>query len=196
MTNRPVAFRIRRADADTAGTPLSETDWRYFSNEEDAVNASDALGTEYQGLYARGGPSIVANSNFMFHPRRCVSDETGIDVLWWEPSQNCWFYAGEPVVFQPTHWMPLPAPPSLRTAFVAKSDNDEEIANLAAHLWSAGADHETAQFVATQLIKKEMRLVPNQPDDTMWQAGRAADVAHGDSYTKVYCAMIEAAPRA
>lgn len=55
LSKRPVAFRIRRADADTAGSTLSENDWRYFTNEDDAWKASDALGTEYQGLYVRDG---------------------------------------------------------------------------------------------------------------------------------------------
>jgi hypothetical protein len=74
--------------------------------------------------------------------------------------------------------------------------NDEEVANLAAHLWAAGADHETAQFVAKQLIKKELRLVPDRATETMWHAGRSADEVKGDSYSNVYLAMIEAAPRA
>lgn len=73
---------------------------------------------------------------------------------------------------------------------------DEDIANMTAFIWAAGADHETADFVAKQLLKKGMRLVPYTPDSAMWEAGRRADVHPGDSYTKVYCAMVEAAPRA
>jgi hypothetical protein len=73
---------------------------------------------------------------------------------------------------------------------------DEEAANLAAHIWAAGADLETANFVATQLVKKNLRIVPDRATEAMWQAGRSADEAQGDSYSKVYLAMIEAAPRA
>jgi hypothetical protein len=61
LVKRPAAFRIRRADADTAGATLSETDWRYFSNEDDAYKASDALGTEYQCLYTRDGTAVSAD---------------------------------------------------------------------------------------------------------------------------------------
>lgn len=73
---------------------------------------------------------------------------------------------------------------------------DEEAANLAAHIWAAGADHETANFVAAQLVKKNLLLVPDRATNEMWQAGRSADELPGDSYSKVYRAMIEAAPRA
>lgn len=59
LIKHPVAFRIRRADAETAGSNLSNTDWRYFTNEKDAIDESDALGTEYHGLYVRDGSAIV-----------------------------------------------------------------------------------------------------------------------------------------
>jgi hypothetical protein len=78
----------------------------------------------------------------------------------------------------------------------AKPILDEETANLAAHIWAAGADLETANFVATQLAKKNLRLVPDQVTEAMWQTGRAADEVPGDSYSKIYLAMIRAAPRA
>jgi hypothetical protein len=73
---------------------------------------------------------------------------------------------------------------------------DEEAANLAAHIWAAGAGLETANFVGSQLAKKNVRLVPDGATEEMWQAGRRADEVKGDSYSKVYLAMIEAAPRA
>ena len=37
------------------------------------------------------------------------SDQSGIDVLWFD---GAWLYNAEPVTFQPTHWMPLPASPN------------------------------------------------------------------------------------
>lgn len=38
------------------------------------------------------------------------------------------------------------------------------------------------------------KLVPDQPTEGMWQAGRSADLHLGDSYSKVWSAMFEAAP--
>ena len=38
------------------------------------------------------------------------SDQSGIDVLWFD--EGAWLYNAEPVTFQPTHWMPLPASPN------------------------------------------------------------------------------------
>ena len=38
------------------------------------------------------------------------------------------------------------------------------------------------------------KLVPDRPTEEMWQAGRSADIHPGDSYTKVWSAMFDAAP--
>lgn len=38
------------------------------------------------------------------------------------------------------------------------------------------------------------QLAPPQPTEAMWQAGKEADEHPGDSYTKVYCAMLAAVP--
>jgi hypothetical protein len=38
------------------------------------------------------------------------------------------------------------------------------------------------------------KLVPDQPTEAMWQAGRSADIHPGDSYSKVWAAMFDAAP--
>jgi hypothetical protein len=38
------------------------------------------------------------------------------------------------------------------------------------------------------------KLVPDDPTEVMWQAGRSADIHPGDSYSKVWRAMFEAAP--
>lgn len=77
---------------------------------------------------------------------------------------------------------------------------DDDIGNLTAFIWAAGADHETADFVAKQLLRKGLRLVPYTPTEAMFQAGKFAGLTVHDSmeqgYTKVYCAMVAAAPRA
>lgn len=44
-----------------------------------------------------------------YRPEVGFSPETGIDVLWWD--MGAWMYNAEPVISQPTHWMPLPAAP-------------------------------------------------------------------------------------
>jgi hypothetical protein len=44
-----------------------------------------------------------------FTPDGEFSAITGIDVLWFD--MGAWLYDAEPVLFQPTHWMPLPDPP-------------------------------------------------------------------------------------
>ena len=118
LCKRPVAFRIRRADAYTAGTTLSETDWRYFSNEDDAYKASDALGTEYQCLYTRDGTAIVAEwepiasapvgGSFLVC---AVGDDRGPfvvsgKILWMALKENTPSHLS-----YVTHWMPLPARP-------------------------------------------------------------------------------------
>lgn len=73
---------------------------------------------------------------------------------------------------------------------------DEDIANLTAFIWAAGADHETADFVAKQLLGKGLRLVPYTPNEAMLKAGKAAGIAITDSidraYTMVYCNMVAA----
>lgn len=46
---------------------------------------------------------------FVPDPERMFSAQSGIDVLWFD--EGAWLYNAEPVVFQPTHWMPLPAAP-------------------------------------------------------------------------------------
>lgn len=77
-----------------------------------------------------------------------------------------------------------------------QDDDDEHAANLAAQIWAAGADHETARFVAKQLLKKGLWLVPDRATEDMWQAGKSADIHPGDSYSAVYLAMLAAAPKA
>lgn len=77
---------------------------------------------------------------------------------------------------------------------------DEDIANLRAFIWAAGADDETAHFVAKQLLKKGLRLVPYAATDAMFEAGKHAGVNPKETmqqgYAKVYAAMVAAAPRA
>lgn len=73
---------------------------------------------------------------------------------------------------------------------------NEDIENLAAQIWAAGIDHEGSRFAARMLLSKGMRLVPDRATEAMWQAGRSADIHPGDSYSAVYLAMIEAAPKA
>lgn len=77
---------------------------------------------------------------------------------------------------------------------------DEDVSNLCAHIWAAGANSETSVFVAKQLLKKGFRLVPYTPTEAMFQAGKFAGLSVHDSmeqaYTKVYRAMVAAAPRA
>jgi hypothetical protein len=119
LAKRPVAFRIRRADADTAGTTLSETDWRYFSNEDDAWKASDALGTEYQALFVRDGTAVVAEwepigsapteGTFLV----CAVNGEGAfvvsgELLWRAMKEKTPSHLS---LKHLTHWMPLPALP-------------------------------------------------------------------------------------
>jgi hypothetical protein len=124
LCKRAVAFRIRRADADTAGTALSETDWRYFSNEDDAWKASDALGTEYQALYTRDGTAIVAEWELIGSAPTdgcflvCdINDDRGPFLPLIVSAKIFWMARKEDTpshlrLAHMTHWMPLPAPPS------------------------------------------------------------------------------------
>jgi hypothetical protein len=73
---------------------------------------------------------------------------------------------------------------------------DEDIGNLTAFIWAAGADHETADFVAKQLLKKGIRLVPIIPSSAMIQEARYAANLPDAQLDGVYQAMLKAAPRA
>ncbi len=55
LVKRPVAFRIPRVVDDK----LSETEWRYFTDEEAAYKEAEALGIDYQALFVRDGTAIV-----------------------------------------------------------------------------------------------------------------------------------------
>jgi hypothetical protein len=55
LVKRPVAFRIPRVVDDK----LSETEWRYFTDEEAAYKEAEALGIDYQALFVRDGTVIV-----------------------------------------------------------------------------------------------------------------------------------------
>jgi hypothetical protein len=49
-----------------------------------------------------------------FHPDDVFQPITGIDLIWWEISENFWTQDGDspiPFVAKPTHWRPLPTPP-------------------------------------------------------------------------------------
>ncbi|MET4197313.1 hypothetical protein ABIA95_000145 [Bradyrhizobium sp. LA8.1] len=75
--------------------------------------------------------------------------------------------------------------------------DEEDIANLRAFIWAAGADDETAHFVAKQLLKKGMRLVPYTPTEEMLKATGVLAQDYGQHvFTKIYWAMINAAPKA
>lgn len=50
-----------------------------------------------------------------FHPDDVFSPATGIDLIWWEEGSGIWTMDGDnmvPFARAPTHWMPLPPPPS------------------------------------------------------------------------------------
>lgn len=74
-------------------------------------------------------------------------------------------------------------------------DYDEDVDDTSNHdAWEAFDDMFAAHSTPTAAPVVGWKLVPADPTEAMWQAGRYADVNYGDSYTKVYCAMLEAAP--
>lgn len=122
LCKRPVAFRVPRIVDDR----LSGTEWQLFNDEDSANAEAEAKGCDYQALFVRDGAAIVAEwkpietapkdgTPFLcFRPDALghgFSDQSGIDVLWWENGD--WTYDGDGrvTVDPPTHWMPLPAPP-------------------------------------------------------------------------------------
>jgi hypothetical protein len=70
------------------------------------------------------------------------------------------------------------------------------VANLQAHIWAAGADNDTANFVAKQLLKKGLRLVTIEPTSAMIQAARYAANLPDAQLDGVYQAMVAATTRA
>jgi hypothetical protein len=59
LVKRPVAYRIPRLDAATAGTTIYSSEWRYFADEEQAYKEAEQLGVDYQALFVRDGTAIV-----------------------------------------------------------------------------------------------------------------------------------------
>jgi hypothetical protein len=46
-----------------------------------------------------------------FVPDPVCSPETGMDVIWWEPTENAFLLDDNPILYTPSHWMPLPNAP-------------------------------------------------------------------------------------
>lgn len=119
LLKRPVAFRVLRADVRSAGETLSTTEFRLFQDEDSASEAAHALGTDYQGLYVRDGTAIVAE----WQPietapkdgtRVLIADEdVWMAVARFWPCNMFWIEdaASGMKLNQPSHWMPIPAPP-------------------------------------------------------------------------------------
>ena len=120
LCKRPVAFRIHRTDPDTAGTTISKTEWRYFTDEETAYNEAEQLGENYQCLYTRDGTAIVAewepiasapvDGLFLVCAVGGGPFMVSGQILWMARKENTPSHLGLSHV---THWMPLPAPPAL-----------------------------------------------------------------------------------
>lgn len=55
FVKRPVAFRIPRVIDDK----ISETEFRYFTDEHTAFTEADAIGIDYQALFVRDGTAVV-----------------------------------------------------------------------------------------------------------------------------------------
>lgn len=124
LVKRPVAFRVPRTDPSVAGE-MYGTEWRLFQDEEAASEEANALGVEYQGLYARDGAAIVGEwepietapkdpeATFLVV---AVGDDRGpfvvrSDILWQARKAGTPSHLGLSYL---THWMPLPAMPSRR----------------------------------------------------------------------------------
>lgn len=69
-----------------------------------------AAGWQPMATAPKDGTPILA-----FSPDDDFRDVTGMDVIWWEAVEECWFF-GMSDEYEPmnsaTHWMPLPAAPS------------------------------------------------------------------------------------
>lgn len=120
LAKRPVAFRIPRTDPARAGETLSTTEWRYFTDEKQAHDEAEQLGTGYQALFVRDGTAIVAewepigsaptDGSFLVC---AIDDDRGpfvvsAQILWMARKENTPSHLGLSYL---THWMPLPAPP-------------------------------------------------------------------------------------
>lgn len=118
LCKRPVAFRIPRMDPETAGTTLSTSEWRYFTNEKQAYEESEIIGGAVQGLYVRDGEATVAewqpiasaptDGQFLVGS---VDEDVMIvsgQILWMALKEDTPRHLS---LKHMTHWMPLPVPP-------------------------------------------------------------------------------------
>lgn len=133
LVKRPVAFRIPRMDAETAGTTLSKTEWRYFTDEVQANEEAEQLGVEYQSLYVRDGTAIVAEWEPVASAPTdgpflvcAVGDDRGpfvvnAQIFWSARKKGTPSHLG---LSHLTHWMPLPALPSSSSKSDAPSEGD------------------------------------------------------------------------
>lgn len=96
------AFR----DADIALAILSR---------QPAADLVGALWHPFETAPKTGSPFLC------FVPDEDCSDETGIEIIWWEPQEGAFLQNGEPIICKPTLWTSLdPLLASLRAASEAK----------------------------------------------------------------------------
>jgi len=120
LCKRPVAFRVQRANDD--GTTLSKTEWRYFSDHNEAATEADALMADCQALYVRDGTAIVAKWETLETAPQ--GDDDFFLVCGIDDERSPFVMRGTILVMARkghtpshlslhclTHWMPLPAPP-------------------------------------------------------------------------------------
>ena len=115
ITKLRAAVNELRAAIQSEGTPRIEVAWERAENWVDRIFRTEApmewrdIATAPQPEFGQEGRYILGfvPDGEAFELSSCIS------VVWWEPKVKggCWWCDGDFQV-HPTHWMPLPAPPT------------------------------------------------------------------------------------
>lgn len=101
---------IIQSDADNESTSaiLRDIDALPILTAEDFRDRAQTMQWQPRETAPKTGKPFLA-----FFPDGDFTPETGIDVIWWEPSEERFLIGGSPIIWKFTHWTPLPTAPAI-----------------------------------------------------------------------------------